>query len=178
MSQSAQSQPTPQPQGAPRTARYLLDSNLLLRLSDRSSHQHQTVKQAVGALIQSGAELYITPQNIIEFWSVATRPKSKNGLAFPRATAQKELAVHRATFALLPDRAEIFPQWERLIQAYAVEGVLAHDTRLAAVALVYGVENVLTFNLRDFNRFAREGLNILSPASVPPYSPPTGAATP
>lgn len=179
MTASAPTQPAPHGNTtATQPARYLLDSNILLRLSEPSSHHHRPAKRAVSALLQSGALLCITPQNIIEFWSVATRPKSEKGLGFPQATAQRELAGHRAAFILLPDRAEVFPQWERLIQAHAVEGVLAHDTRLAAVALVYGVKNVLTFNIRDFNRFAVEGLNIINPASVPPHLPPTGAATP
>jgi len=172
VSQSAQTQLTPEPQGAPQPARYLLDSNLLLRLSDQSSRQHQTAKRAVSALLQSGAFLCITPQNLIEFWSVATRPTTQNGLALTRATAQREVAGHRAAFILLPDRAEIFPQWERLVNTYAVEGVLAHDTRLAAVAFVYGVQNVLTFNVRDFSRFAPEGLNIIDPATVKAPRPP------
>lgn len=178
MTQSAQPQPTPQPQGAPQPARYLLDSNLLLRLSEPSHRHHQPAKRATSALLQSGAFLCITPQNIIEFWSVATRPRSEKGLGLPRATAQRELAGHRAAFILVPDRAEVFPQWERLVSVYAVEGVLAHDTRLAAVALVYGIPNVLTFNIRDFAQFSGEGLNIIHPASVPPYTPPAGAPTP
>lgn len=150
----------------------MLDSNLLLRLSEPGSNHHPRAKRAVSALLQGGALLCITPQNIIEFWSVATRPKSEKGLALPRATAQRELAGHRAAFVLLPDTPAIFPQWERLVNAYAVEGVLAHDTRLAAVALAYGIENVLTFNIRDFVRFAPEGLNIVDPATVKAPAPP------
>jgi len=162
----------------PTAARYLLDSNILARLSETRSRQHSLTRRAVDALTQSGAVLCITPQNLIEFWNLATRSLTQNGLALPTATACAEVAKHRANFILLPDRADIFPKWEQLVSSYNVRGVDVHDTRLAAVALVYGIENVLTFNARDFQRFSSEGLKVVDPASVPPYSPPTTAATP
>jgi predicted nucleic acid-binding protein len=168
VSQSAQTQAS---EGTVQPARYLLDSNLLLRISDRSSRQNRSAKQAVNSLTQSGAFLFITAQNVIEFWSVATRPKAENGLGFTRGQAHRELLGHRAVFTFLPDHAGIFLQWERLIDTYAVEGILAHDTRLAAVALVYKIENFLTFNVKDFVRFSPEGLNIVDPKTVPPINP-------
>jgi hypothetical protein len=38
------------------------------------------VETAVGTLGNRGDELYITTQNIAEFWNVATRPIANNGL--------------------------------------------------------------------------------------------------
>jgi predicted nucleic acid-binding protein len=176
------SQPTPQPlsPAVQILLFYLLDTNILLRLSDPNSAQHQAAKDAVANLVASGAVLFITPQNLIEFWDAATRTKLKNGLALTPNAAQNEIATHKATFRLLPDNANILPEWERLASIYQVEGRNVHDTRLAAVALVYKVPNFLTFNIKHFRHFTSEGLTAIDPATVKPpalSAPPTGKAT-
>ncbi len=162
----SQSQPT-QP------ARYLLDSNTLLRISDPTSATHQTALDAVASLTASGAVLCITAQNLVEFRNVSTRPKEKNGLGFSPAKAETEAVKHKAAFTFLPDVPAIFGQWERLVSAYQVCGVQVHDTRLCAVALTYQVGKILTFNGKDFRRFAPEGLTPIDPATVPPAIAPT-----
>lgn len=159
-------------QGAtPQPARYLLDSNTLLRISDPTSATHQAALDAVAQLTTTGAVLCITAQNLVEFWNVATRPKDKNGLGFSVANVQNEVAKHQAAFTFLPDAPAVFGQWERLVSAYEVKGVQVHDTRLCAVALTYKVGNVLTFNGKDFRRFAPEGITAVDPASITKSTP-------
>lgn len=167
MRQSAPSQLAPQP------ARYLLDTNILLRRADSKSPMHQDAKSAVSNLLSSGAFICITAQNIIEFWNVATRPEADNGLGWNTSKAAAELASLKARFSFLPDTPAIFGQWERLVSAYGVQGVQVHDTRLCAVALTYQVGNILTFNAKHFRRFAAEGLTVIDPATVLPTSAPT-----
>jgi predicted nucleic acid-binding protein len=159
---------TPQPLNAALAGLilYLLDTNILLRLSEKSSAHHQAAKDAIANLLASGAMLFITAQNLIEFLDAATRPIKRNGLGMTRADAKKELETHKAAFLFLPDIAAIYPEWERLVDTYQVEGKHVHDTRLAAVALIYRVPNFLTFNGRDFQLFAPEGLTIIDPATV------------
>ncbi len=127
---------------------------------------HQTASDAVTALTARGDLLFVTPQNFVEFWSVATRPINKNGLGLSLADAATELAKHEAAFRLIPDTAAIFPQWKRLVSLYQVQGVDTHDTRLAAVAITSKVPNLLTFNIKHFWRFAPEGLTAIDPATV------------
>ena len=59
---------------------FLLDSNILVRLSQLESPQHPTANAAIMFLYSNSEKLFIVPQNIVEFWSVATRPVEKNGL--------------------------------------------------------------------------------------------------
>ena len=153
---------------APATAPdwYLLDTNILARLTERQSRQHQTAANAVKTLIARGDFLFITPQNFGEFWNLSTRPTTKNGMGLTAATAAAEFANHKAAFRMLPDAAATFVQWERLVSTYGVIGPDVHDARLAAVALVYQVPNVLTFNGKHFRRFAPEGLKIVDPANI------------
>lgn len=161
--------PTPTPNW------YLLDTNILARLTERQSRQHQTAANTVRILIARGDLLFITPQNFGEFWSLATRPNAKNGMGLTAARAAVEFANHKAIFRVLPDDAATFAQWERLVITYNVIGPDVHDARLAAIALVYNVPNVLTFNVKHFRRFEPEGLNIVDPASIAAVQPPTDA---
>lgn len=168
---SAPTQPATPP------ALYLLDTNILARLTEAKGQQYRQARRAIDELAKSGATLCITPQILIEFWSLATRPKSENGLALPMATARAELAKHEGAFVLLPDRPEIFAQWKALVSSFGVIGKDVHDARIAAAALVYNIPHVLTFNGKHFRLFAPTGLKVIDPATVPPYSPP-GAAIP
>lgn len=145
---------------------YLLDTNILARLTERNSRQHQTATSAVRVLIARGDLLFITPQNFGEFWSLATRPLAKNGMELTATSAATEFANHKALFRMLPDDATTFAQWERLVATYNVVGPDVHDARLAALALVYQVPHILTFNVKHFRRFETEGLKTVDPATL------------
>ena len=151
---------------------YLLDTNILSRLTERHSRQHQAAANAVRILITRGDLLFITPQNFGEFWSLATRPTTKNGMGLTVASAA-EFANHKSIFRMLPDDAATFAQWERLVTTYHVIGPDVYDARLAAIALVYDVPNILTFNVKHFRRFEPEGLKIIAPTSITTIQSPT-----
>lgn len=119
-------------------------------------------------LAQSSEVLYVAPQNIIEFWAVATRPLAANGLGLTPAQAQSEITRFEAAFTLTIDSNAVFIEWKRLVGAHGVIGLPCHDARLVAIMRVQGIENVLTFNAGDFRRYAdREGIVIVDPANVP-----------
>jgi predicted nucleic acid-binding protein len=63
-------------------AKYLLDTNVVLRLSNPSDGQHELVTEAVANLLARADECYLTAQVLIELWVVATRPTNVNGLGW------------------------------------------------------------------------------------------------
>ena len=67
-------------------------------------------------------------------------------------------------FTVLPDSHEAFRQWRRLIVTHEVKGAKVHDARLAAIMLVYGIRDILTFNAADFRRY--EHVKVLDPSSL------------
>lgn len=87
---------------------YLLDANVLLRWLETSDPRHTRVKAAIAALENQGHTLHITPQNVIEFWAVASRPTADNGFGWnlPRCDAAVPLLL--ASFEFLPDTPAIF----------------------------------------------------------------------
>jgi predicted nucleic acid-binding protein len=58
---------------------YLADTNILLRLVERDSLLCKRASAAIRTLIEAGETICICPQNLVEFWNGATRPRSANG---------------------------------------------------------------------------------------------------
>lgn len=131
----------------------LVDTNVLLRRAQPNHEAHSASVMSLANLVARGEPVYYAPQNIVEFWNVATRPADKNGLGFTAAATAAEIGRIEAFLDMLPDSREIFPAWRLLVLKYGIAGVKVHDARLAAVALVYGVSHLLTFNVGDFKRF-------------------------
>ena len=59
--------------------RYLVDTNVLLRLLQRNDPNYSTIRKVVLTLLRRGDELCCAPQNIVEFWNVCTMPSSSRG---------------------------------------------------------------------------------------------------
>ena len=118
----------------------------------------------------------ITPQNLIEFWSVATRPvASLNGLGLTPERTNHEVTQLEAFFRLLPDVPEIYTHSRRLVVIGAVSGRQVHDARLAAIMLTHHISHLLTFNTGDFKRYA--GITAVHPNDLLPLgSAPAGPA--
>ena len=56
-----------------------VDTNVLLRLSERNHPQFSLISTAMRRLVMQGAEFCFAPQNLGEFWNVSTRPLQQNG---------------------------------------------------------------------------------------------------
>src|SRR5438132_11567495 len=97
---------------------YLVDTNLLLRLADPASEQHSVATQALARLLGQGEEIYVTPQNFIEFWAVATRPAEANGFGWTNERTAKEVTDLQERFAMLPDSPEVFTLWLELVKRF------------------------------------------------------------
>ena len=143
---------------------YLVDTNLLLRLAEPKHPMYSIVLNATDVLRTRGELLGIVPQNLIEFWAVATRPRVNNGLGMTIDKATTELMSLQALFVLLLDEPSIFSEWEKLVIQHRVSGKQAHDARIIAAMKVHGVTHLLTFNTDDFKRYTE--IAAVHPASV------------
>jgi predicted nucleic acid-binding protein len=143
---------------------YLVDTNILLRVSKADDPQYGFVRAALDKLFSSGAALYYTSQNLAEFWNVCTRPPGRNGLGLSTAETDRRARAIESMMALLPDGESVHREWRRLVVAYEVRGVQVHDARLAAAMLVHGIPCVLTLDESDFMRFA--GVTAVHPRAL------------
>jgi hypothetical protein len=93
----------------------LVDTNVLLRRIEPLHDHHRHAVDATARLVESAEPVHVTPQNIAEFWVMATRPVARNGLGLPPATAGAEIDRIERVFALLPDDPAIYAVWKRLV---------------------------------------------------------------
>lgn len=126
---------------------------------------HTQAMEALNVLLEGEDLMYITTQNLIEFWNVATRPLKRNGLGMTVAQTDDELGKLQTLFNVLLDSPELYFTWRTLVTEYAVMGVQVHDTRLVAAMLVHGVTHILTFNTSDFKRFS-ELITVVHPSDI------------
>ena len=57
----------------------LVDTNILGRITDSADSRCATSRRAIHGLPASGEQSAIVPQNLDEFWAVATRAPAVNG---------------------------------------------------------------------------------------------------
>ncbi len=96
----------------------LVDTNIVTRSAQPSHPMYQPAVDAVDLLTRQGELLCLVPQNIYEFWVVATRPVALNGLGLSVAEAQAQLAPLKQIFTLVHDTPLVLTQWEQLISQY------------------------------------------------------------
>jgi predicted nucleic acid-binding protein len=147
---------------------YLIDTSVLVRLANTGDVLHAVATRAVLELHRRGEVLHITPQVMIEFRNVATRPVAANGAGLSIVDAEAHAAAFEARFPLLAETPDIYPAWKALVGALGVIGKQVHDARLVAVCHVHAVTHVLTFNVAHFARLAGfgPGVVVVDPVSV------------
>jgi predicted nucleic acid-binding protein len=142
----------------------IADTNVWLRLADDHALQHELAKESLLKLVAQGASVYLVPQNIVEFWGVATRPPEANGLGWTTARTALEVSQMRSQFLLLPENDRIFEKWLEIVEREEISGKRVHDARLAAQLSVHQIAHLLTFNEQDFQKFS--WISILRPKDL------------
>jgi predicted nucleic acid-binding protein len=142
----------------------LLDTNILTRSAQPHHTQHQTVVSAVAILTERRKTLCLAPQNLYEFWVVATRPLNENGLGLSTPNGKARLDDLERSFTVLDETPEFRKKWAELIVKFDVKGKTAHDARLVAAMRIYGIHQILTLNAQDFARY--QDITVLKPGEV------------
>ena len=143
---------------------YLVDTNVLLRSVQKSHPMHSVAANSIDLLLHLREEVFIIPQNLVEFWCVATRPEGNNGLGISLDEAAKRMAAFKNVLILLPDLDSIFGIWEKVVIGHQVLGKQVYDARLVAAMKVHGITHLLTFHAADFKRY--DEITVVNPSSV------------
>jgi len=137
----------------PGAAAWLLDTNILLRMSKNDDPHYPTITSALQVLVSQGARLCFTSQVLGEFWNASTRPLDRNGFGLSIDETDRIARISERDFELLPESRNVHDRWRQLLLAQEVRGVQVHDARIAASMYVHRVTQLLTINVRDFHRF-------------------------
>jgi predicted nucleic acid-binding protein len=142
----------------------LADTNVLLRRIHRRDPQHRLAQRALNRLIRQGDRVCVTSQNLIELWSVCTRPADNNGLGLNTAQTERILTRIERAVIRLPDSDNIYAEWRRLAVTHGVSGKKSHDARLVAIMNIQAITHIVTFNTEDFRRYP--GITAIHPQSI------------
>ncbi len=134
----------------------LVDTNVLIRYMDETSPDNSMCVRALETLTAQGSDLSVCAQVLIEYWAVATRPLSANGLGFSVEKVDRQITEVCSAFTHLPEPGDIASEWRKLASLHAVIGKQAHDARIVALMLSHSIARILTFNASDFFALLRD----------------------
>ena len=144
---------------------YLFDTNNFLRLVEKQSAHRQIVLEAIRKIRLNNQIIYYTPQVLAEFWNVCTRPQTaRGGFGLSITQTERKVDLIQKHFNLLPDNLTTFNEWRKLVSKYQITGVQVHDAKMAASMITYKIQNLVTFNEKDFKRFSM--INVMNPKDI------------
>lgn len=143
---------------------YLADTNVVTRWTLIQDPLYPVCRTAVRTLRRRGENVYITPQIVMEYWALGTRPIQANGLGLSAEQLALRVRLLLRSFVLLPDTPDIFPAWQDLVERNGIVGRQVYDARLVAVMQAHGIDQVLTFNGAHFRRFP--GITVVEPQAI------------
>lgn len=97
------------------TSRYLVDTNILVRMFDNLNPKYPIARKAVDSLALRNMDLAYTMQNMAEFWNVSTRPKQRNGFGLTVGETENNARKIERGFTFLPDTADVYREWSKLV---------------------------------------------------------------
>ena len=106
----------------------LIDANILLRVAQPTMASHAASLAALTQLANADYDLCLVPQSIYEYWVVATRPITVNGLGLTIAVVDQQIQDLLSRFTLLHDERGRLAHWYKFVATNSVHGRLAHDT--------------------------------------------------
>src|ERR1700732_4450864 len=125
--------------------RVLVDTNILIRSVQKSHPACRVATRALVALYRNEDELFLTPQNVAEFWNVCPRPIEVNGLGLGVEATDRYTSQLTRFLAILPESIQAFNLWRKLVVDYAVMGVKVHEARLVAIMGAHDIQRIVTF---------------------------------
>ena len=129
-----------------------VDTNVLVHATDTSSPDNAKAQTALVQLVAAGP-VAISRQILREYIGVVTRGQQwSKPLPLHDAIAATDSFLNR--FKLIEDGPEVWGTFKMLAGAYRFAGKQVHDANIVATMLAHGVNHILTFNGKDFRRFA------------------------
>lgn len=132
--------------------RIFVDTNVLTRATIDAAPLHTEARTLLDTLWGEGAELYISHQVIREYVANATRPQTYSP-ALPVTFVLEQVEDFRKSFYILPDSPAVLSRLLELVRKVPVGGKQVHDTNIVATMLANDIEELLTNNIHDFERY-------------------------
>ncbi|MFW6212753.1 MAG: type II toxin-antitoxin system VapC family toxin [Spirochaetota bacterium] len=136
----------------------LLDTNVLLSVTDRARHDHAYCREVFERTADCGVHLMVIGQVLREYLVVATRPVAANGLGLRPTQAVANINQFRTLAHLLPDTREVSAELIALVTEHGLEGTRVHDANIIAAAHYHHLDAIVTANTSDYEGVSRTRL--------------------
>ncbi|MCC7431398.1 type II toxin-antitoxin system VapC family toxin [bacterium] len=122
----------------------LIDTNILIYAIDENAEFHQKSKDLV---LSKSYEKFTTSKNLVEFLAVMTR--GENPTLSPKETLQVIENYENILKVIYPTKTS-FKILKQLVGNYNPKGLKIHDFEIASIGLSFGINQIATFNEKDF----------------------------
>jgi len=130
-----------------------IDTNVLIYASIPESPLHDVALSAIQTVEQAGRNIWISRQVLREYLATLTRPQAF-GDPIPVELVIQEVRQFQTRFQVAEDNPQVTERLLALMAEVAIGGRQVHDANIVATMQVYGVNELLTHNTVDFNRFS------------------------
>ncbi len=138
-----------------------LDTNVLVYAEANDPTWGLIAQQKITYFEQQGFEIWINRQVIREFLVVISRKMHDTANYNAQVLTQRIQAFHRQYY--IADENEVVTQeLLKLIDKYQIVGKAIHDCNIIATIKTYQINNFITHNTADFQRYSKEGFNVIS----------------
>ena len=146
---------------------WLADSNVWLRSSEPDHSMYPAAIPAVKTILEAD-DIYLVPQTMNEFWRVVTAPLDKQRGGFGWNVTEADLKIQQLEFdfPMKYDNAGVYRKWRGIVLTLGVTGIKVHDIRLVAAMVAHGLTHILTFDVKDFERYIPLGITVVHPEDV------------
>lgn len=130
-----------------------IDTNILIYANVIETPLHEQALAAINSAHEDGRMIWISRQVIREYLVTLTRSQVFKNL--PRATVLKQVDQFIDRFHLADDTAAVTEQLVKLMGHFKIGGKQVHDANIVATMLAYDIPCLLTYNIKDFQRFSK-----------------------
>lgn len=131
-----------------------IDTNIIVFASDSRSLWHQSSKEAINNLLNEKFRLFISPQILREYISVASRSMEAEK-SVPWNKIMKNYEDFQKDFILIGEGQNTVNELGKLLLKIPSSGKQVHDANIVATMLAHGISNLLTHNTSDFSRYSQ-----------------------
>jgi len=129
------------------------DTNILVYASIDESPFYDLARKRIQDFAAKSVDLWISRQVIREFLATLSRPQQ-----FANPVQAKELSkfvdFFMEQFQIVEDGPLVTENLLLLIEKFSIGGKQIHDANIVATMQAYGISNLITHNIKDFERFS------------------------
>jgi predicted nucleic acid-binding protein len=130
-----------------------IDTNILVYANIPAYPLHQLALQIIQNLIDIEIELWLSCQVLREFIASVTRPQTYANLQHIELVVER-VQFFENQFRIAEDSPQVTARLLELLQQIPTGGRQVHNANIVATMLTAGVNQLLTHNTEDFERFA------------------------